>query len=340
MNWYRPLRATLFRLPPEGVHHLSLRVLQLPGVAALLGAGGGRTARDPRLARRVFGLTFPNPIGLAAGFDKNAAALPAWEALGFGFAELGTITPLPQPGNPKPRIFRLPQERGIINRLGFPNDGVEAIARRLENYRAAGKWPAMPVGLNIGKGKDTPLERAHEDYLACYRRLRGLGDYFVVNISSPNTPGLRQLQEKGFLRGLLQPLAAEVRAQAAPTPLLVKIAPDLSEAQLADLVEVLIEARIDGVVATNTTLDKSGVGLQETGGLSGAPLREKSTQMVRFIHQLTQGRLPIIGVGGIFTGDDAREKLDAGAALVQVYTGFVYEGPGMALRICRQLALG
>jgi dihydroorotate dehydrogenase len=250
--------------------------------------------------------------------------------------ELGTITPRPQPGNPRPRVFRLPAEQGLINRLGFPNVGVEEVARRLEKTKVAGRWPRTPVGLNLGKNKDTPLAEAGRDYLACFRRTRDLADYFVVNVSSPNTPGLRDLQQGPFLDSILGPLR-----EADPEgklPLLIKIAPDLTETQIADVVNAVEKYRLAGIVATNTTIEKRGLSVQEEGGVSGRPLTARSTEVIRTVHRLTGGRVPIIGVGGIFNAADAREKLEAGASLLQIYTGFVYEGPLVVRNICQGLA--
>jgi len=287
------------------------------------------------LEKKLFGLTFPNPIGLAAGFDKNAEGLAAWENLGFGFMELGTITPRPQPGNPRPRIFRLPEQQGLINRLGFPNAGVEEVARRLEKIKAAGRWPRIPVGMNIGKNKETPLAEAGRDYLLCFRATRDLADYFVVNVSSPNTPGLRELQQGQFLDSILGPLRDE--DPGLRKPLLIKVAPDLSEGQLEEIVKAAGKYRLAGIVATNTTIDKQGLPVQEEGGVSGRPLTKRSTEIVRSLHRLTGGSVPVIGVGGIFNAADAREKLAAGASLLQLYTGLVYEGPLIARKICEGL---
>jgi dihydroorotate dehydrogenase len=335
MFYRRFLRPLLFKCDPEWIHHTSLALLTR-------GSIGGHLLEPfthlefPSLERKLFGLTFPNPVGLAAGFDKNAEGVTTWPRLGFGFMELGTVTPRPQPGNPRPRIFRLPAEQGLINRLGFPNVGVEEVARRLEKIKDEGRWPSTPVGLNLGKNKDTPLENAGRDYVACFRRTRDLADYFVVNVSSPNTPGLRELQGGKFLDAILGPLRDE--DPHGTRPLLIKIAPDLNEAQLADVANAVEKFRLAGIVATNTTIDKTGLSVQQEGGASGRPLTTRSTEIIRAIHRLTGGRVPIIGVGGIFTAQDAREKLAAGASLVQVYTGFVYEGPLLARRICEGLA--
>jgi dihydroorotate dehydrogenase len=330
----RLIRPLLFSLPPETVHHASLWALAHTPAAKILEPHA--RGDFPALERKLFGLTFPNPVGLAAGFDKNAEGVEVWPRLGFGFMELGTVTPRPQPGNPAPRIFRLPREQGLINRLGFPNVGMEVVARRLEKIKKAGRWPRTPVGLNLGKNKETPLAEAGRDYLACFRRTRELADYFVVNVSSPNTPGLRELQQGPFLDSILGPLREE--DSAGRHPLLLKIAPDLDEAQLEAIMQAVEKHRLAGIVATNTTLDKQNLSVQEEGGASGRPLTSRSTEIIRAVHRLTGGRVPIIGVGGIFTAADAREKLDAGASLIQLYTGFVYEGPLVARRICEGLA--
>jgi len=334
MLYRRIARPLLFSLPPEWVHHVSLAAITRTPLAALIEPFAHR--EYPSLERKLFGLTFPNPIGLAAGFDKNADGVTVWPRLGFGFMELGTITPRAQPGNPCPRIFRLPTEQGLINRLGFPNIGAEEVARRLEKIKASGRWPRTPVGLNLGKNKDTPLADAGRDYVTCFRRTRDLADYFVVNVSSPNTPGLRELQGGAFLDSILGPLRDE--DPGAKLPLLIKIAPDLTEAQIADIVNATEKYRLAGIVATNTTIDKRGLSVQEEGGASGRPLTARSTEIIRIVHRLTGGRVPIIGVGGIFNAADAREKFEAGASLLQIYTGFVYEGPLVVRKICEGLA--
>ena len=328
------LRPALFRFDPERVHHAAIAALR--GVARL----PWESHSDPRLAREVFGIRFPNPIGLAAGFDKNALVLPAWEKLGFGFVEAGTITAGGQPGNPRPRIFRLPGQRAIINRMGFNNDGAEAVAARLALLKAAGRWPCVPIGLNIGKTKTTPLEEAFEDYLYSFERLFPFADYFVLNVSSPNTPGLRSLQEAPALDQILGAIQRRNR-ELSPTrrlrPVLLKIAPDLGFPQIEEIVGLLLRHGLAGVVATNTTLDQSSIpeGLRHEGGLSGKPLRARSTEIVRFIAGLTD--LPVIAVGGIHDAASAMEKFDAGAALVQLYTGFIYEGPALIRQIASAL---
>jgi dihydroorotate dehydrogenase len=333
MLYRRLIRPLLFSLPPETVHHASLWALTHTPFSSFIESSARR--EFPSLERKLFGLTFPNPIGLAAGFDKNAEGVDIWPRLGFGFMELGTITPRPQPGNPRPRVFRLPADQALINRLGFPNVGMEEVARRLETIKAAGAWPRTPVGLNLGKNKDTPLEKAGDDYLACFRRTRGLADYFVVNVSSPNTPGLRELQHGQMLDSILGPLRDE--DPYAYEPLLIKIAPDLSDPQIEAVVAAVEKFRLAGIVATNTTIEKQHLSVNEEGGASGRPLTSRSTEVIRVLHRLTGGNVPIIGVGGIFNAADAREKLAAGASLLQLYTGFVYEGPLVARRICEGL---
>jgi dihydroorotate dehydrogenase len=327
------IRPVLFSLPPEWVHHASLAAMTRTPLASLIEPFARRDF--PALERKLFGLTFPNPIGLAAGFDKNAEGVTTWPRFGFGFMELGTVTPRPQPGNPRPRVFRLPADQGLINRLGFPNVGAEEVARRLEKIKTSGRWPRTPVGLNLGKNKDTPLDEAGRDYVTCFQRTRELADYVVVNVSSPNTPGLRELQGGAFLDSILGPLREE--DPGATCPLLIKIAPDLTEPQIADVVHAVEKFRLAGIVATNTTIDQRGLSVQEEGGASGRPLTARSTEIIRIVHRLTGGRIPIIGVGGIFDAADAREKLEAGASLLQIYTGFVYEGPLVARKICEGL---
>ena len=321
----RLIRPLLFSLDPETAHHLAINCLRVastfpPALAPL------RIFQPPRNPVSAFGLTFPTPIGLAAGFDKNGVALPAWEALGFGFIEIGTVTAESQPGNPRPRIFRYPGEQALINRLGFNNDGADVVAARLRKLRASGRWPAIPVGINIGKSKVTPLEHAADDYLYSFCKLRDFADYVVLNVSSPNTPGLRALQGQEALTRLLQLIREENRQSTKP--ILLKIAPDLSEAELDQVIDTCEREEMAGLVATNTTLDHAAIpqALDQAGGLSGAPLREKSTAFIRTIKERT--RLPIIGVGGIMDAGGAREKFEAGAALAQIYTGYIYRGPG------------
>jgi dihydroorotate dehydrogenase len=326
----RLVRPALFSVSAEAAHDLAIRNLRAasnwPSVLRQL----ARFQPAPK-PTTVFGLKFPNPVGLAAGFDKNGVAIPAWAALGFGFVEVGTVTAKPQPGNPKPRIFRFPSQGALINRLGFNNDGADIVAARLRALRESRRWPAIPVGINLGKSKATPLEQAVDDYLYSFRLLAPLADYVVLNVSSPNTPGLRSLQEHDALQQLL---AAVTRENAtAPKPILLKIAPDLSPADLDQVVATAEENRIDGIIATNTTLDHSAIPtpLDQTGGLSGRPLFAKSTEFVRAIR--ARSSLPIIASGGIFDAASAREKFKAGADLLQVYTGYVYRGPGLLSEI-------
>jgi dihydroorotate dehydrogenase len=351
---YRLLRSLLFRFDAESVHHFSMDALHalcsVPGVKPLMQRAFNVSA--PGLRREAFGLVFPNPVGLAAGFDKDARYLRELALLGFGSVEIGTVTPRPQAGNDRPRLFRLPEDRALINRMGFNNEGVEAVASRLREWRRShpmqrdGK--GLVIGGNIGKNKDTPNEEAWKDYETCFRALHGLVDYFVVNVSSPNTPGLRELQGKEALARILQNLLEINRGLTTPRPLLLKIAPDLTEVQLEDVVGLAMELRLDGLVAANTTLSRGSLsgesaekaGKAGAGGLSGAPLAARSMEMLKFIRKRSQGRLQVISSGGIFTAEDARERLDAGACLVQVWTGFVYEGPATASRICKGILQG
>jgi dihydroorotate dehydrogenase len=305
-----------------------------------------RGSRLPARAHPVsaFGLTFPNAVGLAAGFDKNARAWPAAAALGFGHVEIGTVTALAQPGNPKPRMFRYPKEEAVINRMGFNNDGAEAVARRLATQAPKGSR-AIPLGVNLGKSKVTDLDQATQDYLSSFKLLADYADYLVLNVSSPNTPGLRELQDESRLRELLGAVTAanRDRAQAggrARVPVLLKIAPDLTYAQIDAVLGVIAQYGLDGIIATNTTLARPGpfAAVHEAGGLSGKPLRRRSTQIIHYIAKATHGRLPIIGVGGITDFVSAGEKLDAGATLVQVYSGLIYRGPFFARQLARGLA--
>ena len=326
-SWVRPL---LFRADAEGVHDFAMRWLNRLGPVLQKFA----PPINGRLERTVFGIRFPNPIGLAAGFDKNAVALRAWEGLGFGFAEVGTVTARAQPGNPKPRIFRLPEQRALINRLGFNNDGADAVASRLRREIDGRRWPRIPIGINIGKSRDVPLETATADYVLSLERLLQFGDYFVLNVSSPNTPGLRTLQDRPALDHLMETIQ---RRNTGRKPLLVKLAPDLSNEALEDAISLATQHQLAGIVATNTTVDHSSVpeALREKGGLSGAPLRQRSTEVIRFLAK--NSKLPIIAVGGIDSVDAALEKFDAGAALIQLYTGFIYEGPGLVRDIANAL---
>jgi len=323
-------RPLLFSLDPETAHHLTIKLLRGASHFAVA-LSVLRSFRPPSKPKTLFGLTFPNPIGLAACLDKNGVALPAWAALGFGFVEIGTVTAKAQPGNPRPRIFRLPMQRALINRLGFNNDGADAIAERLRKLRESGRWPAIPVGINIGKSRVTPIEKAADDYLYSFRLLRDFADYITLNVSSPNTPGLRDLQEPAALSDLLHAIGSargEVRK-----PVLVKISPDLSPIELQAILNVCAENGVAGIIATNTTVDHSSLPpeLDEQGGLSGAPLREKATALVRDI--VAKSAIPVIASGGICDAESAREKFEAGAQLVQLYTGLVYRGPGLLREI-------
>ncbi|CCG99227.1 dihydroorotate dehydrogenase [Fibrella aestuarina BUZ 2] len=342
----RLLLPLLFRFDAEKVHYFATSTLQvahkIPGVAALL--RWLFTYRHPSLERTVFGLTFPNPVGLAAGFDKNGEWVEELSNLGFGFIEIGTVTPRPQPGNDKPRLFRLKADSGLINRMGFNNKGAGPAAGRLQFHRQRTQNPRVLIGGNIGKNKDTPNEEALTDYLLCFRDLFDAVDYFVVNVSSPNTPGLRALQEKEPLKAILGRLQGENSLKNKPKPILLKIAPDLADSQLDDIIEIVRETGIAGVIATNTTISRDGlrtpadaVTKMGAGGVSGKPVQVRSTEVIRYLHTQSNGAFPIIGVGGIQTAADAKEKLDAGATLVQVYTGFIYEGPALASKICRGL---
>jgi dihydroorotate dehydrogenase len=331
------LRKTLFKLNAEQAHNFSfgfLKVIfQLPFVKSIF--YGLFNVNHPALEREVFGIKFKNPVGLAAGFDKNAKLYNEFAFMGFGSVEIGTVTPKPQAGNDKPRLFRLPADQGLINRMGFNNDGVKKIVGRLK-----GRYTSVVIGGNIGKNKVTPNENALDDYLILLNELYDVVDYFTVNVSSPNTPGLRELQEKEPLTKLLRALKDEMATKPKVKPILLKIAPDLTDTQLDDIVDIVKETEIDGIIATNTTIDRSGlktdgkeVEEMGAGGLSGKPLTNRSTEVIRYLHEKSNGEIPIVGVGGIHSAEDALEKLRAGAALVQLYTGFVYEGPGLVKRI-------
>ena len=355
---YKLLRSFLFLFDPEWVHYFSMNCLRLlcrMGFTKRIIESCYKPKGNGQYA--MGNMQFPNRVGLGAGFDKNAKYLNELEALGFGFVEIGTVTPLPQKGNDKPRLFRLPKDKALINRMGFNNDGVGTIAERLKNWqlaisnRQATVKEQLPIadcrlliGGNIGKNKITPNEDAWKDYETCFIALHELVDYFVVNVSSPNTPGLRELQEKSSLKKILTNLQTLNSKLLNPKPILLKIAPDLSQEQLDDVIDLALEIKLDGLVASNTTISRDQ--LQTTnyklqtigaGGLSGLPLKQRSTEIVSYIHQKTNGLIPIIASGGIFTGADATEKLDAGASLVQVWTGFIYEGPGIVRRIHREV---
>jgi dihydroorotate dehydrogenase len=335
------LKPFFFKLQPENAHHLTARLLKtafsLPGVAGIV--KNYFQVKDKSLEREVFGIKFPNPVGLAAGFDKDGKMFNELANFGFGFIEIGTVTPRPQPGNPKPRLFRLIKDEAIINRMGFNNDGVEMSVERLKK-----KKTNIIIGGNIGKNKDTDNEKAFEDYRICFEALFEMVDYFVVNVSSPNTPGLRALQEKGPLTEILNALQQLNHAKPAPKPILLKIAPDLEWGQLDDIVEIVKETKIAGVIATNTTISRGGLKTNPeevesigAGGLSGKPLTKKATEVIKYLSEKSEKAFPIIGVGGIHSEEDAIEKLNAGASLVQVYTGFIYEGPGLVKRINKAL---
>ncbi|GAB4037402.1 quinone-dependent dihydroorotate dehydrogenase [Spirosoma jeollabukense] len=338
----RIILPLLFRFDAETIHHTVSTLLKfalaIPGISAL--CRKLYVVEDKRLARTVFGLTFPNPVGMAAGFDKNAELISELSDLGFGFVEIGTVTPRPQPGNPRPRLFRLKADHGLINRMGFNNKGAGPAAGRLRHFAQNRGNRQVIVGGNIGKNKDTPNENALSDYLTSFRELFDAVDYFVVNVSSPNTPGLRDLQERAPLTHLLTALQQENRQRSTPKPILLKIAPDLTNGQLDDIISIVAETGIAGVIATNTTINRAGLTTNSAlveqmgaGGVSGRPLQERATEVIRYLYQQSEGAFPIIGVGGIFSADDAQEKLRAGASLVQVYTSFIYEGPALAKRI-------
>ncbi len=332
------IRPLLFRMNPERAHAFTfscLKALQKMPFGLALASLFFRK-KDPRLEREVFGIKFPSPVGVAAGLDKDAEVPDALGALGFSFVEIGTVTPEPQPGNPSPRLFRLPEDKALINRMGFNNQGAKAAAGRLAKRRTR-----VIVGGNIGKNKETPNAQATSDYLKCYDALYPYVDYFAVNVSSPNTPGLRELQDKEPLEALLTALQKKNASMPAAKPVLLKIAPDLTDDQLDDIIEIVGNTGIAGVIATNTTVSREmilstradKVEAMGAGGLSGMPLSERSTEVIRYLHERSGGRFPIIGVGGIMSPDDALEKLDAGASLVQVYTGFIYEGPAFVKSI-------
>ena len=331
------VRPFLFRRDSEAIHDLTLDALGFASRGDLFPESFAPLFEPAELPIELFGLRFPNPVGLAAGMDKRAVALPMWPRFGFGFSELGGVTLHAQPGNPAPRMFRVVPDEALINRMGFNNGGAEAMAGRLAGWRASGLWPkGHPVGVNLGKSKITPLETAAEDYAGSFRLLRSLADFFVVNVSSPNTPNLRQLQDKAALDEILAALQS-INDSAGPSrPILVKVAPDLTFEALDEIVALIGSRNLAGIVATNTTIARPNTGdprrdriYAETGGLSGKPLTRRSTEVVRHLYRQTGGKVPIIGVGGIFTARDAWDKIAAGASLVQIYTGLVYEGPGI-----------
>jgi dihydroorotate dehydrogenase len=334
---YRIVRFFLFLFNPEFIHHFTFKIIKIGGMIP------GKMwswrlifkVKDARLEREVFGLKFDNPVGLAAGFDKDAKLFDELASFGFGFIEIGTVTPLPQDGNPKPRLFRLKDDSGLINRMGFNNQGIEAVVARLRRKKSD-----IIIGGNIGKNKVTPNEEAANDYAICFEKLFPYVDYFAVNVSSPNTPGLRDLQEKVPLTALLNSLQELNNKKDIRKPILLKIAPDLTNEQLDDIITIVADTKIDGVIATNTTIDRSGLKTDKNkvdaignGGLSGKPVGLRSTQVIKYLADKSNRAFPIIGVGGINSAEDALEKLDAGATLLQVYTGFIYQGPSLVKRI-------
>lgn len=338
---YPFIRSIFFCFSPEGVHHFSMNSLKalcaVPFVRSIL---RGAFAPPKTEGKEFLGLHFKNIVGLAAGFDKNACYLRELETLGFGYVEIGTVTPKPQPGNDKPRLFRLPEDKAIINRMGFNNDGVEVVVKRLRQWKT--RKSDLIIGGNIGKNKVTPNEDAWKDYEICFNALFDHVDYFVVNVSSPNTPGLRELQEKDSLRKILSHLQTINKQKNNPKPLLLKIAPDLTWSQIDDVIDLAIEIQLDGLVACNTTIsrenlitDKARVEAMGMGGLSGKPVTAKATEVVKYIHEKSAGKIPVMASGGIFTAADVKEKLNAGAGLVQVWTGFIYEGPSIVKKILK-----
>ena len=348
---YNLVRRFLFFFSPEWVHYFSMNSLRLlcsTGIGRKLLAAAFSPAPMARTQWSVAGIQPKNPVGLGAGFDKNACYLRELETLGFGFVEIGTVTPLPQDGNPKPRLFRLPDDEALINRMGFNNDGVQVITERLKCWKelngkqAPGK--RLVIGGNIGKNKMTPNEEAWKDYDTCFRELHPYVDYFVVNVSSPNTPGLRELQEKESLGKILRHLQMINNGKAAAKPILLKIAPDLTIDQVDDVIDLALEIKLDGLVCSNTTISRAGLRTPAekleaigAGGLSGKPVQQRATDLVAYISKKSGRQIPVIASGGIFTGDDAREKLNAGASLVQVWTGFIYKGPAIVKTICQAL---
>lgn len=331
------IRPVLFLFQPETIHHLVFKFLKIsfliPGIKQLMRST--YLVNDKRLERKLFGLTFPNPVGLAAGFDKDAKLFDELSHFGFSFIEIGTLTPKAQPGNEKPRMFRLPEDEALINRMGFNNEGVEAAAKRLRH-----RSTKVIIGGNIGKNKITPNEDAVKDYELCFEALFDCVDYFAVNVSSPNTPNLRALQEKEPLTHLLNNLKTLNSKRKDPKPILLKIAPDLTNEQLDDIIDIVTQTKIDGVIAANTTISRTGLVTSDSqlttigaGGLSGKPLTKRATEVVQYLSEKSNKAFPIIAVGGIYTAEDALEKLNAGASLVQVYTGFIYEGPGIVKHI-------
>lgn len=345
---YKLLRNILFWFDAEEVHYFSMNFFKFFCRFSFIKKYVTKKINPQKkdLSKKIFGLTFSNPVGLAAGFDKNARYLEELQVLGFGFIEIGTVTPLPQNGNPKPRLFRLPKDKGIINRMGFNNDGAIIIAERLKKFLKKNEPRArrLIIGGNIGKNKNTPNEEAWKDYETCFNILHEQVDYFVVNVSSPNTPGLRDLQQKNSLHKILTNLQQLNNTKKITRPLLLKISPDLLQDELDDIVDLAMEIKLDGLVAANTTLSRNNlVSSKEeidragAGGLSGKPLADESTRIINYIFEKTKGTIPVISSGGIFTGNDAMEKFNCGASLIQVWTGFIYEGPSIVKKICNSL---
>lgn len=335
------LKPFLFLLSAEKAHHFTTKmlkfVLAIPGISAIFKSM--YSFKHPSLERDIFGLKFKNPVGLAAGFDKDGKYFKAMESLGFGFIEIGTVTPKAQVGNPQPRLFRLPKDEGLINRMGFNNEGIDAFVKRIKDNNSN-----AIIGGNIGKNKLTPNENAVDDYIICFKALFDHVDYFVVNVSSPNTPGLRALQSKGPLLKILNALIHINTSKSNPKPILLKIAPDLTDGQLDDIIDIVSETGIDGLIATNTTINREGLNTNKdqldnigNGGLSGRPLSKRSTEVIKYITQKSSGSIKIIGVGGIHSPEDAKEKIEAGACLVQIYSGLVYEGPSLIKKINKSL---
>ncbi|MEO0839209.1 MAG: quinone-dependent dihydroorotate dehydrogenase [Cyanobacteria bacterium J06643_5] len=354
----RPLLFNLIKADPENLHSKTIRTLEWLGNNSHMQPASLVKSRlqqsfclqDSRLSQSLFGLQFPNPVGLAAGFDKDGVATSMWSSLGFGFAEVGTVTSQAQPGNPRPRLFRLPSDEAALNRMGFNNCGAAAMATLLSKPTSKPK-PIIPIGINLGKSKVTPLEEAANDYRHSFSLLKNYGDYFVVNVSSPNTPGLRKLQDAAMLGSILDALNAENFSQK-PTqkPIFVKIAPDLEWEAITEIVALAQSYKLAGIIATNTTIKREGLNTkilaqtdkplsQEAGGISGKPVRQRSTEVIKYIWQQSQGKIPVIGVGGIFSAEDAWDKITAGACLVQIYTGWVYQGPGIIRQILKGLLL-
>ncbi|MCZ4694906.1 quinone-dependent dihydroorotate dehydrogenase [Ancylomarina euxinus] len=342
MSLYKlAIRPILLQFDPETIHKFTFKCFKLFQKSALMRSivSAQFNVKHPKLERELFGLKFPNPVGLAAGLDKNAEAFDFLGSMGFGFIEIGTVTPKAQAGNPLPRLFRFVNDKALVNRMGFNNEGVEEVVSRLRK-----KKTQVIIGGNIGKNKLTPNEEATSDYIKCFKALYPLVDYFVVNVSSPNTPNLRELQDKDPLTKLLTDLMDLNRSMVKAKPILLKIAPDLNQSQLDDIIDIVKETKIDGIVSTNTTISRDGLSYPEdqiqkvgAGGLSGQPLRERATEVIRYIHKKSNGSIPIIGVGGIMSKEDALEKLKAGASLIQLYTGFIYEGPALVKAINKEL---